>query len=104
MNFQEILLNANAIICAGTAIRLMTFRRGKSGHNRLMAFVAWLLTVATGAVTIRVLTGEYFYTDWSEVLINLLLCLSVFRAGGNVGRLLRGVDMETKNANESKGS
>lgn len=103
MTFQDFLLNANAIICAGTAIRLMTYRRGKSEHNRLMAFVAWLLTVATGAVTIRVLTGEYFYTDWSEVLINLLLCLSVFRSGGNVGRLLRGADMEKKNANESKG-
>lgn len=89
-HYQWLMLNANALICAVTAIRLMTFRRGKSTHNRLMGWLAWLLTVSTGAVTIRVLTGEYFYTDWTEVLINLLLCVAVCRVRGNVGHLLRG--------------
>lgn len=89
MTWETFLLNANAIICAVTAIRLLTFRRGKTVHSRLMGFIAWLLTVASGAVTIRILTGEYFYTDWTEVLINLLLCIAVLRSHGNVGRLLK---------------
>lgn len=89
MTFEHFLLNANAIICAITAIRLLTFRRGPSKHNSFMALTAWALTVATGAVTIRVVTGEYFHTDWTEVLINLLLCIAVLRTRGNVGHLLR---------------
>lgn len=87
---ERLLLNTNAIICAVTAFRLMTFSRGRAKHNRLMAFIAWLLTVAMGAVAIRVMTGEYFRADWSEVLINLLLCAAVLRTRGNVGHLLRG--------------
>lgn len=96
MNFEQYLLNANAIICAITSLRLLTFRRGKSPHNRFIAFVAWLLTVVYASVTIRVLTGEYFYTDWTEVLINLLLCVAVCRARGNVGHLLKGNTSENK--------
>ncbi|KAA5937618.1 phage holin family protein [Pantoea sp. Bo_2] len=84
------MLNTNAIICAITSMRLLTFRRGKAKHNRLMGWLAWLLAVATASVTIRVLTGEYFYTDWTEVLINLLLCMAIWRARGNVGHLVKG--------------
>ncbi|ROP56296.1 putative 3TM holin [Enterobacter sp. BIGb0383] len=87
---QEIFLNLNAIICAAAAIRLVTFRRNHTGHNRQIAWLAWLLTVATGSVPIRVLTGEYFYTDWTDVFINLLLCIMIFRARGNVAHLLKG--------------
>lgn len=90
MIFETFLLNANAIICAITALRLLTFRRGKAQHNRLMGWLSWLLVVSTASVTIRVLTGEYFYTDWTEVLINLLLCVAVCRARGNVGHLIKG--------------
>lgn len=90
MTFEQYLLNANAIICAITSVRLLTYRRGSASHNPLMAFIAWLLTVSTAAVSICVLTGEYFYTDWTEVLINLLLCVAVIRARGNIGHLLRG--------------
>ncbi|GAA3911762.1 phage holin family protein [Gibbsiella dentisursi] len=96
MILQELLLNANAMICAAASLRLLTFRRGKSRHNRPIAFISWLLTVATGAVTIRVLTGEYFYTDWTEVLINLLLCAAIFRSRGNVGKLLKANHYESQ--------
>lgn len=96
MTFEQYLLNANAIICAIISVRLLTYRRGSASHNRFMAFVAWLLTVVSGSVTIRVLTGEYFYTDWTEVLINLLLCVAVCRARGNVGHLLKGNTSENK--------
>ncbi|WP_337013445.1 phage holin family protein [Pantoea sp. AS142] len=50
----------------------MTFRCVKVQHNRLIRYVVWLLAVASGAVTIRLLTSELFYIDWTEVLINLL--------------------------------
>lgn len=82
--YETVLLNANAIICAITAILLLTFRRGKAHHNRIMDLLAWLLTVASGAVTIRVLTGEYFYTDRTELLINPRLCAAVCGSRGNV--------------------
>lgn len=89
MTYETLLLCGNAIICAITAMRLLTFRRGKAQHNWLMGCVAYALTVANAAVTIRVITGEYFYTDWTEVLINLLLCAAVCRVRGNVGHLFK---------------
>lgn len=86
---QEILLNLNAIICGAASIRLITFRRKHTGHNQRIAWLAWLLTIAMGSVPIRVLTGEYFYTDWTDVFINLLLCIMIFRSQGNVAHLLK---------------
>ncbi|MCW0974142.1 phage holin family protein [Pantoea sp. JV6] len=96
MTYETFLLNANAIICGVTALRLLTFRRGQLPHNRRVAWFAWLLTVMTASVTIRVLTGEYAYTDWTEVLINLLLCVTVCQARGNAGHLLKGKARESK--------
>lgn len=90
MTWQDFLLNANALVCLVTSFRLMTYRRAGAAHNGGVAFIAWLLTVAAGAVFIRVVTGEYHHTDWTEVLINLLLCVAVCRARGNVGHLLKG--------------
>jgi hypothetical protein len=98
MTFECLLLNVNALICAITAVCLMTYRRGKSRHNKLMGWLAWLLTVASGAVSIRVLIGEYFYTDWTEVLINLLLCVAICRARGNIGHLIKGKFDECKSS------
>jgi len=45
MTYETFLLNANAIICGITATRLLTFRRGRSPHNRLMG---WLASIADG--------------------------------------------------------
>ncbi|CAK8737004.1 hypothetical protein SODG_000725 [Sodalis praecaptivus] len=54
-----------------------------------MAFVAWLLNVAMGAVVIRVVMGGYVYIDWSELMINAVLCSMLYHARGNVGHLFK---------------
>lgn len=90
MNVNCILLSINAFICAVISIRLITFKRGKREYNRIMAFIAWLLTIASGTVTIRVIFGEYFYTDWSETLINIVIGLALLRSRGDVGCLIKG--------------
>ncbi|WP_308824055.1 phage holin family protein [Sodalis praecaptivus] len=62
---------------------------GEAEFNRFMAFVAWLLNVAMGAVVIRVVMGGYVYIDWSELMINAVLCSMLYHARGNVGHLFK---------------
>lgn len=86
---QQVMLHANAFICAAACLRLMTYRRGKAEFNRFMAFVAWLLTVAMGAKVIRVVIGGYVYIEWLELMINAVICSMLYRARGNVGHLFK---------------
>nr|WP_274603510.1 phage holin family protein [Erwinia persicina] len=44
----------------------------------------YFLILSCAAVTIRTLTGEYYFADWSEAVINAALCLFCLLNGGNV--------------------
>ncbi|WP_258089855.1 replication protein P [Serratia liquefaciens] len=58
-------------------------------HRFFASFCAWLLIVASASVTIRILTGDYHYANWSETLINLAFCVAVIASRGNVMRLAK---------------
>ncbi|MFI8418121.1 phage holin family protein [Serratia sp. NPDC078756] len=86
---SEILLIVNALVCALSALRLMTFRRAGGAHRPLAAWCAYLLIIASASVPIRVLAGEYVSADWSETLINIAFCVTVWAARGNVMQLAK---------------
>lgn len=80
----------NAVICAVTFIRLFLFRRDGAEYVRWGAYLAWGLMFATGSVVLRILMGTYEgTTDPAELFINIVLCLLVLRARGNVVQLFK---------------
>ncbi|CAI1209654.1 Protein of uncharacterised function (DUF754) [Serratia quinivorans] len=84
--FQTILLNVNAVICLAIAVRLFLWRINHKMKNIAVSFIAFLIITACGAVSIRTMTGEYYYADWSETIINLSLFLSVYIRNGEILR------------------
>lgn len=86
MIFDSFLLNGHALICGATAARLLFFQ-GKGQPNRLMAAIAYLMIVALSWTTFRILYGQYVQIDISEIFIDLLVCVAVWRAKGNVAHL-----------------
>ncbi|WP_447886338.1 phage holin family protein [Serratia fonticola] len=82
--------NVNAVICALIAVRLLTFKRNGATHRYWGGFLAYALIVATASVSIRVFMGQYSTTtDISELVINIVLCIAVFSAKGNVVQLVK---------------
>lgn len=84
------LLYINALICAATCLRLISYQRGGATHKPVVAWLAYVLIVATGSVAIRAVLGTYSIpVDPSEVVINAVLCVASFCARGNVAALCR---------------
>ncbi|MEA9445274.1 phage holin family protein [Candidatus Fukatsuia symbiotica] len=79
----------NAIACLVTAGRLFSYQRQGAAYRPWAGFYAYILIVASGSVTIRVLMGDYTTADWSETLINITVCIAVVAARGNIMRLAR---------------
>lgn len=79
----------NALICAITCLRLLTFRRRDSEHRPLAAWLAYVLILATGSVTIRTVLGVYALpVDPGELAINAALCGGALAMRGSVAWLL----------------
>jgi hypothetical protein len=86
---NDYLLIVNAITCAVIAARMILYRRNGATHRPFASFCAWVLIVASASVTIRVLTGDYHYSNWSETLINMAFCVAVIASRGNVMALAK---------------
>lgn len=85
-----ILLTINALICTATCLRLITFNRDGARHRPFIAWLAYVLIVATGSVPLRMLLGLYHIpVEPSEVAINAVLCIAIFGVRGNVAELIR---------------
>jgi len=86
MIFDSLLLNGHALICGATAARLLFFQ-GKGKPNRMMAVIAYLLIIALSWTTFRILYGQYVQIDVSEIFIDLMVSIAIWRAKGNVAHL-----------------
>ncbi len=84
---NEYLLIVNALTCLVIVIRLLAYQRRGSKYSPFAALLAYALTVSSGSVTIRILTGDYSHADWSETIMNLVFCATVIVSRGNVMRL-----------------
>lgn len=78
----------NAGICAAIAIRLMLFRQRGCQHKWSYSILAYILIVATGIISIQILMHQYSHVHFWEVIINSIVCVSVFMAQGNVAKIV----------------
>ncbi|QBH95980.1 phage holin family protein [Limnobaculum zhutongyuii] len=87
--FDNPLLAINVVICALIIIRLMTFRRGNKKHNPTRAYLSYFLAVACFVVIVRIVFKQYVYIDWAETVLNLVLCIAIYSAKGNISELFK---------------
>ncbi|WP_449567079.1 phage holin family protein [Lelliottia nimipressuralis] len=90
VTLNEFFLLVNAIACAISATTLGTFQRPKGAkHNIVGGLLALVLIIACGSVTILILTGQYTTAHPAETVINVVLCIFVVSARGNVMRVFK---------------
>jgi len=89
MNWNSLLLEINAVVCSVIVIRLILFRRQKFDmpYNFGYSVFSYAMIVTNGTIVIRVLTGEYAHADWSTVLNNIFICISLLFSGGSIKKL-----------------
>ncbi|WP_447879231.1 phage holin family protein [Serratia fonticola] len=80
----------NAVVCSLIVIRLFFFNRDGSDFVLWGAILAWLLMIVCGSVTIRIVMGAYEgTTDPSELFLNSIVCVLIWRSKGNVVQLFK---------------
>ena len=89
VTLNEFLLILNAVSCGVTATCLGTFQRHGARHNYFGALLALILIVSCGSIAILIAYGSYSQANPFETIINLVLCVSVVRARGNVMRIFK---------------
>ncbi|MGQ5524543.1 phage holin family protein [Chitinimonas sp. PSY-7] len=76
-----------ALLCGVIAIRLLGFRRTKEQYSPRVAWLVYVLVVATGSVPLRVLHGEPVSIDISSFATACVLALAVCATRGNLADL-----------------
>lgn len=85
----DFLTLVNGAMCGVICVRLLCYRREGAKYKRWASLLAYLMIVATGSVAIRIALGQYRAVEFSECLLNIVLCISVLTARGNVCDILR---------------
>ncbi|QND84652.1 Putative phage holin [Chromobacterium vaccinii] len=78
-----------AALCAACCLRLILFARRGAAHRPWAGALAYLLTVAFGALAIAALLGQPAAAGWAQLLINIVFAAALFSVGGNVVELFR---------------
>lgn len=87
MTWQTLLINVNAIACILISIRLLFFRKREGRHRPGMAWLAYGLILGSAWVSFRIWHGNYVQVDYGELVMNVFVCVIVWRARGNVARI-----------------
>lgn len=97
MNPQLIEISAatllNAGICLSIALRLITFKRGDKAYRPIASMMAYLLIVASGAIGIMSLSGQYIAT-WFDVVLHGAILLAFIESKGNLVDIFRTAEGE----------
>ena len=89
MTWQAIVLDVNAIICALIAIRLMFFSKNGKRHRPAVAWMAYMMILAAGFTAFRILYGNYLQVDPGELMLNIAICIAVWRSRGNLAKVFQ---------------
>lgn len=89
MNSEFLLLQANALACLLTMLRLLVVRNRE--RSRLISLVAYALILACGWKVFRIWTGTG-QTDLAQFVINLSLCVTIMCARGKLSKVAGGID------------
>ncbi|MCU6342005.1 phage holin family protein [Escherichia coli] len=77
----------NVASCTVIVLTLFFYRRRDSRYKPLVSWLAWVLMLLYGFVPLSYLCGHPLATGWLEVFFNLLFCVLVVRARGNVTKI-----------------
>ncbi|WP_293813813.1 phage holin family protein [uncultured Aquitalea sp.] len=77
----------NALVCATICLRLLFYRRDGARHKPVMAWLAYVLVVATGWVVIQAVFGRPIPVGMETLVINSVLCVAVWVTRGNVSAI-----------------
>lgn len=93
MTGHDLLLIANAIICAGIALRVMFFQRNGARHRRWGGWIAYFLIVSSASIPVRAAYSFFYHfpmtADLSEVVINVVMLAAVLKTRGNVVQIFK---------------
>lgn len=89
MTWHSVIVDANAIICMAIVFRLMFFSKTGRRHRPGYAWMAYFLILSAGFTAFRILLGHYSNVDPGELLLNLAICIAVWRAKGNLAKVVR---------------
>ncbi|EFO1585711.1 phage holin family protein [Escherichia coli] len=78
----------NVALCTVIVLTLFFYRRRDSRHKPLMSWLAWLLMTVYVLPPLAFLFGTILPGNWLIVFFNLLFCVLVIRARGNVSKIL----------------
>ncbi|GJH75783.1 hypothetical protein ECZC06_53770 [Escherichia coli] len=77
----------NVALCTVIVLTLFFYRRRDSRHKPLMSWLAWLLMLLYAFAPLSYLCGRPLAANWLAVGLNLLFCVLVIRARGNVSKV-----------------
>lgn len=77
----------NVALCSFIVPTLFFYRRRDSRHKPLMSWLAWLLMTVYARPPLAFLCGTILPGNWLVVFFNLLFCVLVIRARGNVTKI-----------------
>lgn len=83
------LILLNSILCGLIALSLIFFSRKGAKHRPIASLLAYVITVAAGAVPIMHLLGRPYPAALPQLALNLLLFLALLSVRGNVVELFR---------------
>lgn len=84
----ELLHLANALICTAIALRIIAYRRASSRYKPFYSLLAYIITLAAGAVPISALFGQLPWLPLAAAItLNLALLLALIRVRGNLAKL-----------------
>lgn len=88
MTWQLLLMDANAIVCLLIMVRLMFFRKEGKRHRLSVAVLAYLVILAAGFNAFNILLGHYVQVNLGDLLLNSVICMSVWLARGNLAKVV----------------
>jgi len=78
----------NVALCTVIVLVLFFYRRKDATHKPLVSWLAWLLMLVYAVAPLSYLCGRPLLGNWAVVLANLMFCVLVVWARGNVSKIL----------------
>ncbi len=78
----------NVALCTVIVLTLFFYRRKDARYKPLVSWLAWLLMLIYAVAPLSYLCGRPLPGNWAMVLGNLLFCVLVVWARGNVSKIL----------------
>ncbi|KKI45220.1 phage holin family protein [Hafnia alvei] len=82
----ELLINLNSVACMAICLRLLFF----CGPHRYRPGLRWVrygIVLATAWAALKIWHGDYVTVDYGELALNLMLCVAVWQAHGDISKI-----------------